>query len=96
VISGMNDVLNSQGYSRAAQLNRIPGAAWALLASIAIFANMLLGYRERRTDWLVLVVLPLIVSIALFLISDIDTPHGGVIRVVPANLVSLSQLIHAR
>ena len=77
-------------------MNRIPGAAWALLASIAIFANMLLGYRERRTDWLVLVVLPLTVSIALFLISDIDTPHGGVIRVVPANLVSLSQLIHAR
>lgn len=46
VISGMNDVLNSQGYSQAAQLNRIPSAAWALLASIAIFANMLLGYRE--------------------------------------------------
>ena len=31
VISGMNDVLNSQGYSQAAQLNRIPTAAWALL-----------------------------------------------------------------
>jgi hypothetical protein len=42
------------------------------------------------------VVLPLTVSIALFLISDIDTPHGGVIRVVPTNLVSLSQVIHAR
>ena len=95
-ISGMNDVLNSQGYSQAAQLNRIPTAAWALLASIAIFANMLLGYRERRTDLLVLVVLPLTVSIALFLISDIDTPQGGVIRVVPNNLVSLSQLMHAR
>jgi len=96
VISGMNDVLNSQGYSQAAQSNRIPTAAWALLASIAIFANMLLGYRERRTDLLVLVVLPLTVSIALFLISDIDSPHGGVIRVVPSNLVSLSQVIHAR
>lgn len=96
VISGMNDVLNSQGYSQAAQLNRIPTAAWALLASIAIFANMLLGYRERRTDLLVLVVLPLTVSIALCLISDIDTPHGGVIRVVPSSLVSLSQVIHAR
>jgi len=92
----MNDVHNSQGYSQAAQLNRIPTAAWALLASIAILANMLLGYRERRTDLLVLVVLPLTVSIALFLISDIDTPHGGVIRVVPTNLVSLSQAIHAR
>jgi len=96
VISGMNDVLNSQGYTRAAWLNRIPTAAWELLASTAILANMLLGYRERRTDLLVLVVVPLAVSIALFLISEIDTPHGGVIRVVPNNLVSLSQVIHAR
>lgn len=96
VISGMNDVLNSQGYAQAAWFNRIPTAAWELLASITIFANMLLGYRERRTDLLVLLVLPLTVSIALFLISEIDTPHGGVIRVVPRNLVSLSQVIHAR
>ncbi len=95
-VSGMNDVFNSQGYTQAAWLNRIPTAAWALLASIAIFANLLLGYRERRTDLLVLVVLPLTVSIALFLIADIDSPHGGVIRVVPHNLVSLSQVIQAR
>ena len=30
-VSGMNDVLNSQGYTQAAWWNRIPGAAWALL-----------------------------------------------------------------
>jgi len=48
---------------------------------MAVFAHLLLGYRERRTDLLVLVVLPLTVSIALSLISDVDTPHGGVIRV---------------
>jgi hypothetical protein len=29
--SGMNDVLNSQGYTQAAWWNRIPGAAWGLL-----------------------------------------------------------------
>ncbi len=94
-VSGMNDVLNSQGYTQAAWRNRIPTAAWALLWSIAAFANLLLGYRERQTDVLVLTVLPLTVSIALFLIADIDTPHGGLIRVVPQNLVSLSQVIHA-
>ena len=94
-VSGMNDVFNSQGYTHAAWMNRIPTAAWALLASIAVFANLLLGYRERRTDLLVLVVLPLTVSIALFLIADIDSPHGGLIRVVPQNLVSLSPVVHA-
>ena len=94
-VSGMNDVLNSQGYTQAAWRNRIPTAAWTLLWSIAVFANLLLGYRERQTDVLVLTVLPLTVSIALFLIADIDTPHGGLIRVVPQNLVSLVQVVHA-
>src|SRR6516165_469592 len=30
-ISGMNDVLNSQGYTQAAWWNRIPLAAWAMM-----------------------------------------------------------------
>ena len=94
-VSGMNDVVNSQGYTQAAWVNRIPTAAWALLASIAVFANLLLGYRDRRTDLRVLLVLPLTVSVALFLIADIDSPRGGLIRVVPQNLVSLSEVFHA-
>jgi hypothetical protein len=45
-VSGMNDVLNSQGYTQAAWGNRIPLAAWTLLVCIAIGCN--LG-RLRRT-----------------------------------------------
>src|SRR5438876_8029952 len=40
VISGMNDVLNSQGYTQAAWWNRIPLAAWALMAAIAVCCNL--------------------------------------------------------
>jgi hypothetical protein len=36
-------------------------------------------------------VLPVVISIAVFLISDIDSPRGGIIRVVPQNLIALSQ-----
>jgi hypothetical protein len=42
-----------------------------------------------------LVVLPLVVSVAFMLIADIDTPRHGIIRVVPQNLNSLAQSIHA-
>ena len=35
-ISGMNDVINSQGYTQAAWWNRIPAAAWSLMAVIAV------------------------------------------------------------
>ena len=35
-VAGMNDVLNSQGYTQAAYWNRIPTAAWVLLIAMAI------------------------------------------------------------
>jgi hypothetical protein len=95
-VSGMNDVLNSQGYTQAAWWNRLPVAAWALMGLIAISTNMLLGYREHRTDLLVLLIVPVISSIAFFLIADIDSPNGGVIRVVPHNLIAVSQSMKAR
>ena len=85
VVSGMNDVLNSQGYTQAAWWNRIPVGAWGLMGLVAVSCNMLFGFGERRRSVLALV-LPIIVSIA-----DIDSPRAGVIRVLPQNLIALSQ-----
>ena len=93
-VSGMNDVLNSQGYTQAAWWNRIPGAAWFLMGLIAIFSNLLLGYRERNRGFLL--ILPVIVSIAFFLIADIDSPNGGVIHVAPQNLIAVLQSVEAQ
>ena len=87
VVAGMNDVLNSQGYTQAAWWNRIPVAAWALMGLIAISCNLLFGYGERHGSALALV-LPFIVSIAFFLIADIDSPRAGVNRVKPQNLLA--------
>jgi hypothetical protein len=89
-VAGMNDVLNSQGYTQAAWWNRIPIAAWMLMAAIALCSNLLIGYGARRSANLVFLILPLAVGISFFLISDIDSPRGGVIRVRPQNLASLA------
>ncbi len=94
-MSGMNDVLNSQGYTQAAWWNRIPVAAWGMMGLIAIACNLLLGYGERRRGMLLLLVLPVIISISFLLIADIDSPHGGVIRVLPQNLLALSPSMRA-
>jgi hypothetical protein len=94
LVSGMNDVLNSQGYTQAAWWNRIPAAAWALMALIAICCNLLLGYGEHRTSWFALV-FPVIVSVAFFLIADIDNPRAGIIRVPPQNLMTASKAMGA-
>jgi len=58
---------------------------------IAISCNLLIGYSERRTRVVLLLVLPVIVSISFLLIADIDSPQGGIVRVSPRNLISLSQ-----
>jgi hypothetical protein len=95
-VSGMNDVLNSQGYTQSAWWNRIPVAAWGLMGVIAVCSNIMVGYgvRHAKASSMLLLVLPLIVSISFLLIADIDSPRGGIIRVRPTNLISLSQSLH--
>jgi hypothetical protein len=90
VASGMNDVLNSQGYTQASWWNRIPLAAWAMMFAIAVVSHLLLGYGSHLKSGFLTVVLPLMVAISFFLIADIDSPRGGVIRVQPQNLVALA------
>jgi hypothetical protein len=96
-VAGMNDVLNSQGYTQAAWWNRIPLGAWSLMAAIALCSNALLGLEAKsvKAESLLLLVLPLVVAIAFFLIADIDSPRSGVIRVVPQNLLSLSESLRS-
>lgn len=90
-VAGMNDVINSQGYSEAAWLNRIPVAAWGLMIVIAFFSSLLQGYgsRTKGARSFVLMVVPLTVSLSLALISDIDSPRGGLILVKPQNLLNV-------
>ena len=95
-VSGVNDVLSSQGYTQAAWWNRIPLAAWGLMGAIAICCNVLLGYNARQTGKPVrFLLLPLIVAISFYFIADLDSPRGGLIRVQPQNLVSLSNSLPA-
>ena len=90
VIAGMNDVLNSQGYTQASWWNRIPIAAWTLLLTMGIFCNVLVGYVAHGRSSFLLLILPISLSISLFLIADIDNPGHGAIRVYPRNLESLA------
>jgi hypothetical protein len=96
VVTGMNDVLNAQGYAQAAWWNRIPAAAWILLVTISIFCNLLIGYGVRLKSELLFLILPVVLSISLFLIADIDSPRRGVIHVRAENLESLAEALKAQ
>ena len=95
-VEGMNDLLNTQGYTQAAWWNRIPAAAWALMLIISVFCNVLIGYSARHKRVMLYLILPIALSVSLFLIADIDSPRSGVIRVHPQNLESLAQSLDAQ
>lgn len=97
IISGMNDVLNSQGYVQAAWWNRIPYTAWTLMSAIAICANLLVGFGARnfRKNITLFMIFPFVIAVSFFLIADIDSPRGGVIRIEPRNLITLQNLLNS-
>ena len=94
VASGLNDVFNSTDATAAGWLDRIPVPAWWLLMMIGVAANVMLGYGARRFDPL-LIVVPLTISVSLFLIADIDSPRGGVVQVPALNLTRLAKSLNA-
>ena len=93
VLAGMNDVINSQGYTQAAFWNRIPRPVWWLMAAIALCSSVLFGFRSRdgKAARKLSLVLPLVVSIAFLLIADIDAPRHGLIHVSAQNLENLAK-----
>lgn len=96
VVTGMNDVINRQGYTQAARWNRIPLPAWGLMAAIALFSNFLIGFGGKNPRDYMLLIVPLATAVAFLLISDIDSPQGGLIRITPQNLVSLSDSLNPK
>src|SRR5438876_9170535 len=77
VLAGMNDVINSQGYTQAAFWNRIPTAAWFLMTAIALCSNVLFGYRSRKGVRSRSVVRPVVISIAWLLFAEMAALRHG-------------------
>ena len=74
-VAGINGVINAQGSTQASWSNRIPIAAWGLMAAIAVFCNLLLGYVSHKSGSLLFLALTLAVSVSFFLIAEIDSPR---------------------
>jgi hypothetical protein len=75
--------------------NRIPIAAWVLAIFIAAWCNYFLGFRAHSRSALLFLVLPIALSISIFLIAEIDSsPRSAVIRVHAVNLQSLADSLH--
>jgi hypothetical protein len=86
VASGMNDVLNSQGYTLAAWRNRLPIEVWMLLILIAAGCNFLIGFGAERLSPTTHAILPFTAALAFLLIADVEGPRNGFVQVQPVNL----------
>jgi hypothetical protein len=91
ILSGMNEVLNSQSNTQAAWWDRLPTGAWVLMVVIGVLCNLLFGYNSHPgSRKLLFLGLPLVVSVAFVLLDEMDSPRTGLVRVHPQNLEVLS------
>lgn len=76
--------------------DQIPNIVWYLLIFFAIVSNFLIGYNARKEQGmnLLILILPFLITLALFIIYEIDIPGKGVIHVTPDDLVSLKETIN--
>jgi hypothetical protein len=89
VASGMNDILNSQGYTLAAW-NRLPVEVWMLLLLIAAGCNFLIGFGAERLSPVTHAILPVTAALAFLLIADVEGPRNGFVQVEPVNLADIA------
>jgi len=84
-----------QSYFYAAWRNRLPDAVWGLMVFIAVGASLLFGVGRTRVPSLIFTVLPLAIAVGLLLIAEIDSPRSGIVRVLPENLVLVTDSFSA-
>ena len=92
VVNGMNDVLNSQGYTQAAWWNRIPPAAWMLMMLISVGSCVAVGYGARhlaRERLMLLAVLTGVVYVFAEGRERVEVLKGVSLAIEPGEIVSL-------
>ncbi|HXC86525.1 MAG TPA: hypothetical protein VNU23_01990 [Candidatus Cybelea sp.] len=77
-LGGLGDMIEQR---LAAGEKRIPSAIWLALILISVLTSLVVGYSMRHRYLLAMFVLPLTVAIVLALVSELDSPRSGFIRV---------------
>jgi hypothetical protein len=77
----LNQAIEVSENRLAALEKRVPAPVWLLLGLLSLLNCLIFGASARRRFWFAMLVSPLMISIVLSLIADVDSPHGGLIRV---------------
>ena len=95
-ISSLNETIDLEGKRIAAKRNHVPGAVWLLLLCVTGCGLWLISYQagtSGRHSILERFVFPLLVAIVIALITDIDTPRGGLVSLDERPLLELNEIL---
>lgn len=73
----------------AAAEKHIPAAIWVVFILISSLTSFVVGYTMQCRVWLGMLVLPLTVAIVLSLVSELDNPRAGLVRVSQQSMLRL-------
>jgi hypothetical protein len=77
-LNAMIDITTSR---RAAGEETVPDPILYFLFILSFCASFLLGYETRRiTEWVILTVYAVMISLTIFIILDLDRPRSGIIK----------------
>ncbi len=88
VLDACNNLYTAQQRTISSWRNQVPFPAWILLIVFALCSNFLIGYNIRgiHGNNSLILLLPILTTLALFMIAEIDVPGEGIIHVTPENL----------
>jgi hypothetical protein len=90
-LSTLNDTIDVSEERTAANENRIPTEAWWMLLFVGFAATLLVGLDVRPRSWVLQLTLPIVLSGALALTMDMDSPRYGLIRITQPSMERVTQ-----
>jgi hypothetical protein len=71
--------------------NRVPTPIWVMLILISFLTCLTVGMSVRRRFWYVMMISPLMISIVMALIADLNSPRSGFLQTGRASMERLQK-----
>lgn len=96
-VASLNDLIDLDSKRQAAGRNHIPGTVWLLLMAVAVTVCWTTGYSTGLGDSgrhaLSMLVLPVLLTVVITIIADLDNPRRGLITVNQQSMIDLQKTL---